>query len=177
MTEQETNKFIKRMAKEAAEAAVKSILAATKTTAKGNCYKQTEARLYAYPTLLDNIKRYKLDIEDLKQEKITAKSKDITSFSVDGIRLTPEERQAGKILAVEIKLQRDQKEVDEIAAALDLIKADEYYTAIEMRYFENKPDGIIAIQIPCAERTVRRNRSRLVKQMALSFYGAEALSF
>lgn len=175
MTEQEINKFIKRAAKEAALEAVKSALAVVKPTGKGNCYKQTEARLYAYPTLLENIKRYRLDIEDLKREKITEKSKDITSFSVDGIRLTPEERQAGKILAVEIKLQRDQKEVDEITAALDLIKNDEYYPAIEMRYFKKMAEEIIALQINCVERTVRRNRNRLVRQMALSLYGAEAL--
>lgn len=175
MTEQEINKFIKRAAKEAALEAVKSALAVAKPSFKGNCYKQTEARLYAYPTLLENIKRYRLDIEDLKREKITEKSKDITSFSVDGIRLTPEERQAGKILSVEIKLQRDKKEVDEIAAALDLIKNDEYYSAIEMRYFKKMADEIIASQIPCAERTVRYNRSRLIRQMALNLYGAEAL--
>lgn len=176
MTEQEINRFIKRAAKEAAIEAVKSALAVVKPSAKGNCYKQTEALLYAYPTLLENIKRYKLDIEDLKREKITEKSKDITSFGGDcGIRLTPEEKQAGKILAVEIKLQRDQKEVDEITAALDLIKNDEYYPAIEMRYFKKMADEIIALQINCVERTVRRNRNRLVRQMALSLYGAEAL--
>ncbi|WP_455655438.1 hypothetical protein [Phascolarctobacterium sp.] len=176
MTEQEINKFIKRAAKEAALEAVKSALAVAKPSFKGNCYKQTEARLYAYPTLLENIKRYKLDIEDLKREKITEKSKDITFFGGDcGIRLTPEEKQAGKILAVELKLQRDQKEIDEIDAALDLIKNDEYYPAIEMRYFKKMADEIIASQIPCAERTVRYNRSRLIRQMALSLYGAEAL--
>ena len=175
MTEQEVNKFIKRAAKEAALEAVKSALAVVKPAGKGNCYKQTEVRLYAYPTLLDNIKRHKLDIEDLKREKITEKSKDITSFSVDGIRLTPEERQAGKILAVEIKLQRDQKEVDEIAAALNMIQGDQYVAAITGRYFENISDTDIAIKLNCDERTVRRNRNRLVKKMALKIYGADAL--
>jgi len=175
LTEQEINKFIKRAAKEAALEAVKSALAVVKPAGKGNCYKQTEARLYAYPTLLENIKRYRLDIEDLKREKITEKSKDITSFSVDGIRLTPEERQAGKILAVEIKLQRDKKEVDEINAALKAIEGDEYYSVVAMKYFQKASDEKIAGQIPCAERTVRYNRSRLIKQMALRLYGAEAL--
>lgn len=176
MTEQEINKFIKRAAKEAALEAVKSALAVVKPSGKGNCYKQTEARLYAYPTLLENIKRYRLDIEDLKREKITEKSKDITSFSGDyGIRLTPEEKQAGKILAVEIKLQRDKKEVDEINAALKAIEGDEYYSVVAMKYFQKASDEKIAGQIPCAERTVRYNRSRLIKQMALRLYGAEAL--
>lgn len=50
MTEQEINKFIKRAAKEAALEAVKSALAVVKPAGKGNYYKQTEARLYAFPT-------------------------------------------------------------------------------------------------------------------------------
>lgn len=176
MTEQEINKFIKRAAKEAALEAVKSALAVAKPSFKGNCYKQTEARLYAYPTLLENIKRYKLDIEDLKREKITEKSKDITSFGGDcGIRLTPEEKQAGKILAVELKLQRDQKEIDEIDAALQSIKDDCYEQTITGRYLKNLSDTDIAKASNCDERTVRRNRSRLIRQLSIYFWGAEAL--
>lgn len=175
MTEQEINKLIKRAAKESALEAVKSVLVVTKPTGKGNCYKQTEARLYAYPTLLENIKRYRLDIEDLKREKITEKSKDITSFSVDGIRLTPEERQEGKILAVELKLQRDQKEIDEIDAALQSIKDDCYEQTITGRYLKNLSDTDIAKTSNCDERTVRRNRSRLIRQLSIYFWGAEAL--
>lgn len=175
MAEQEINKFIKRAVKEASAETVKLVLATVRPASKGNCYKQTEARLYAYPTLQENIERYKLDIEDLKREKITAKSKDITSFGGDGIRLTPEERQEGKILAVELKLQRDQKEVDEITAALSKINGDYYSYAVTGRYIENLSDTDIAIKLNCDERTVRRNRSRLVNQVSIYFWGAEAL--
>ena len=45
-----------------------------------DCYKATEARLYAYSTLRANIEQYKLDIRDLKAERVTEKSKDITCW-------------------------------------------------------------------------------------------------
>lgn len=175
MTEQEINKFIKRAAKEAALEAVKSALAVVKPAGKGNYYKQTEARLYGFPTLQKNIERYRLDIEDLKREKITAKSKDIISYGGDGIRLTPEERQEGKILAVELKLHRDQKAVEEINQALETVAADEYYKIIEMRYFLNCDDTYVAEMLHCAERTVRYNRSRLINKLSVFLYGASVL--
>ncbi len=169
------NKETQSYIDQAATAAIKKALAAGIVRPKGNYYKQTEARLYAFPTLQKNIERYRLDIEDLKREKITAKSKDITSYGGDGIRLTPEERQEGKILAVELKLQRDQKEVDDVLAALEIINCDHYAIAVTGRYFENISDTDIAITLNCDERTVRRNRSRLVRQLSIYFWGAEAL--
>lgn len=47
-----------------------------------DCYKATEARLYAYSTLRANIEQYQLDIRDLKAERVTEKSKDIDRKSV-----------------------------------------------------------------------------------------------
>lgn len=169
------NKEAQSYIDQAATAAIKKALAAGIVRPKGNYYKQTEARLYAFPTLQKNIERYRLDIEDLKREKITAKSKDITSYGGDGIRLTPEERQEGKILAVELKLQRDQKAVEEINQALETVAADEYYKIIEMRYFLNCDDAYVAEMLHCAERTVRYNRSRLINKLSVFLYGASVL--
>lgn len=128
------DKSLKKFVQETIETTVKQIVCAShgcRLKEGKNIYKQTEARLYAYPTLLANIERYKLDIEDLKKEKVTEKSKDITRWSGNsGVRLTPEEKQLGKIMSVQIKLERDQKEVDEISAALEFIAADYYKLAV-----------------------------------------------
>ena len=173
------DKSLKKFVQETIETTVKQVVCAShgcRLKEGKNIYKQTEARLYAYPTLLANIERYKLDIEDLKKEKVTKKSKDITSWSGNsGVRLTPEEKQLGKIMSVQIKLERDQKEVDEISAALEFIAADYYKPAVVGRYIDNATDIDIAQTLLCDERTVRRHRSRLVRQMSLFLYGAEAL--
>lgn len=173
------DKSLKKFVQETIETTIKQVICAShgcRLKEGKSIYKQTEARLYAYTTLLTNIERYMLDIEDLKREKITEKSKDITSWSGNsGVRLTPEEKQAGKILAVQIKLKRDQKEVDEISAALEFIDVDYYKLAVVGRYIDNATDIDIAQALLCDERTVRRHRSRLVRQMAVFLYGAEAL--
>ncbi|MEG0835302.1 MAG: hypothetical protein RR413_07625 [Christensenellaceae bacterium] len=171
------DKEIKRYIDETAKKVLASITPVTNKTGYKNCYKQTEARLYAYPVLQENIKRYEQDIKDLEREKITCRSKDLARFSAcaTGIRLTPEEIQEGKIIGMQIKLERDQKEVNELNAALEDIESDDYYIVIKERYFDGINDTIIANKIPCDERTVRRNRARLIKKISIRLYGAEAL--
>ena len=171
------DKEIKRYIDETAKKVLASITPIAGKTGYKNCYKQTEARLYAYPVLQENIKRYEQDIKDLEREKITCRSKDLARFNAcaGGIRLTPEEIQEGKIIGVQIKLERDKKEVGEIKEAICDILDDEYYFVISGRYFEGLDDANIAAAIPCDERTVRRHRSRLVRKMAVRFYGAEVL--
>ncbi|WP_462339479.1 hypothetical protein [Phascolarctobacterium succinatutens] len=142
-------------------------------------YKATEARLYAYPVLLENIKRYKLDIRDLKKEKNTEKSKDITCWGgASGIRLTPEEKQAAKIMAVEIKLERDTAEVNRINKALLRLKrmnSEEDVAFIKRLYFQGLDLAGLAEFMGESLATIQRRRTRLVRQLALMLYGAEAL--
>lgn len=144
-----------------------------------DCYKATEARLYAYPVLLENIKRYKLDIRDLKKEKNTEKSKDITCWSgASGIRLTPEEKQQARIMAVEVKLARDQAEVDKIDRILNRLEISEGTDAVDIirqAYFFCVPLDDIALREGVSLSTIQRRRTRLVRQLALMLYGAEAL--
>lgn len=167
----EIEKIINHAVSTAVEATMKSMSQKPK-----NIYKQTESKLYAYPTLVKNIKRYELDIADLRKEKITEKSKDITSYSeCSGIRLTPEEKQEAKIIAVQMKKSRDEAEVKEIETALSEVADDAYYKIIELRYFENLADEDIAEALYCDKTTVWRNRARLVKKLSVVFFGADAI--
>lgn len=143
-----------------------------------DCYKATEARLYAYPVLLENIKRYKLDIRDLKKEKNTEKSKDITCWGGACVRLTPEEKQAAKIMAVEIKIERDTAEVNHINKAmlrLERMNSEEDVAFIKRLYFQGFDLAGLAEFMGESLSTIQRRRTRLVRQLALMLYGAEAL--
>lgn len=143
-----------------------------------DCYKATEARLYAYPVLLENIKCYKLDIRDLKKEKNTEKSKDITCWGGASSRLTPEEKQQARIMAVEVKLARDQAEVDKIDRILNRLEASEDAVAVDLIrqvYFFCVPLDDIALREGVSLSTIQRRRTRLVRQLALMLYGAESL--
>ena len=140
-----------------------------------NVFKQTESRLRAYPILKTNIIKYKEDIEDLRTEQVTRRSKDIVKFSISGSRLSDDEIQQGRIMDLEIKIERDQKEILEIEEALKLISGDEYEKVITLRYFKDKYPVEIGDIIGCDESTARRNSNRLVRKIAIKLYGADAL--
>lgn len=143
-----------------------------------DCYKATEARLYAYSTLRANIEQYKLDIRDLKAERVTEKSKDITCWGGASSRLSPEEKQQARIIAVEVKLARDQAEVDKMDKALERLELSEGNARVNFLkqiYFEGCLLDDIAEFEGVSLSTIQRRRTRLVRQLALMLYGAEAL--
>ena len=142
--------------------------------------KSIKRRLYAYPQLKDNIERYKLDIEDLKQQKEFGKSKSIVSFNSGQIAQMDKEElneqiRAEKIRECERHIARDEAEIKDIEQGLLIIKEDPYYKALEMSYFEGKKQKEIAEAIPCVETTIWRNIGRLIDKLAIFWYGADAL--
>ena len=142
-------------------------------------FKATEARLYAYPVLLENIRQYKLDIADLKAEKVTEKSKDITCWTGgSGVRLTPEEKQEARIMAVEVKLQRDWAEVNTINRGLQRLRDHFGVPAVdflEKIYFSGVDLQQLAEEDGSSLSSIQRRRTHMVRKMSLILYGAEAL--
>ncbi len=140
-----------------------------------NTYKATEKRLYAYPDLLKRIEDNKELLRDIATEGAPEHSKSIARFGGSGVRLSQDEIIEGLMTKTNEEITRDTYEVETIAGALALIKADPYYIVVTARYFEGKNDDQIAEAIPCDVTTVRRNRGRLVRRLAVRLYGAEAL--
>lgn len=144
-----------------------------------DCFKATEARLYAYPVLVENIRQYKLDIVDLKTEKFTEKSKDITCWTGgSGVRLTPEEKQEALIMAVEVKLQRDWAEVNTINRGLQRLRDIFGGPAVEFLekiYFSGMDLQQLADAEGASLSSIQRRRTQMVRKMSLILYGAEAL--
>lgn len=143
-----------------------------------NKFQQTESRLRAYKDLKVNIEKYKLDIQDLKIEKIPGRSRDITRYSATGggEQWTPEQIQLARIYNLEMKICRDEAEIREIELALEAISNDKYYSVISYKYFDGMEDEEIAELINCSDKTVSRNKSRLVRRLSIKLYGADALN-
>lgn len=141
-----------------------------------NAFSQTEVRLYAYPDLQANIEQYQLDIKDLEKEE-PGRSKSLVFFSTagNGIRLSEDDIQQARIMVIKNKIRRDEEEIEEINRALKPIKDDPYYSIVELKYFKGKTDDEIAESIPCDPRTVRRNKNKLVRRIAIKLYGADAV--
>lgn len=140
-------------------------------------YKATEQRLYAYPVLVDNVlNRWPADIEDLRREKVTETSKSIVRWSEQaGVKLTPEERQEGRILAVQAKLERDRQELAVMDRALSTIKMNADYQWLVEFYFERMSIEEIAEKHDTTWQVVAKAKASLVRVLALRLYGAEAL--
>ena len=137
----------------------------------------TKKRLYAYPLLQDNIRRYKLDIEDIKRETF-GKSKSIVIFqrnSGAGEKPTLEDKRAARIYMLEQKIARDEAEIKEMDAALSTIRDDEYFCVVEMTFFQREGIDKIAENLRCDKATIWRNIGRLIDTLNVVLYGAEAL--
>lgn len=129
--------------------------------------KATVRRLYAYPDITARL-------EADAYNTIPERSRSIVGF-VRGGRVPPDQKDAILEMEAIASKMRDQTEVEAIASALDAIKDDPYYDAIKARYFRQETDDIVAARIPCDERTIRRNRSRLVRRISIRLYGVDAL--
>lgn len=146
--------------------------------AQKNWTKLTMKRLYSYPILQNNIERYKLDIEDIRREDME-KSKSIVEFythSGGGEKPDLEELRAAKIRIVEMKIDRDQQEINEIEAALAIIRDDPYYAIIDLKFFQKWDVDKIAETISCSTATIPRQLGRLLDIVNISLYGADALA-
>jgi len=146
-----------------------------KSKTAGNVYKETEKRLYAYPDLLEKIKSDKEKISELMTHDAPTRSASIVRFQRSGVRLSPEEILDCMVQDITATIAADQHEADTIAAALARIQDDPYYPAVSGKYIHGSPDEEIAALIHCDPSTVRRNRGRLIRRVAVWLYGAQAL--
>jgi DNA-directed RNA polymerase specialized sigma subunit len=125
------------------------------------------------------VKKYNADIKDIKLEfKLhgnSRKSKDICIATTSGVRLTDDEILEAKIIGIQQKIDRDQKEIDEINYSLESIKEDEFQEIVKLKYFENKKDTDIAELLHTADRTIRRHKNRLLRKIMVRLYGADAI--
>ena len=158
--------------------AVERAVAATRTAQAAEAkdiYKQTERRLYAYPHLLEKVQDDIARLTDMEAGIAQGRSTGIVRFSVSGRRVDPEEMQEAILQDMRARLARDQQKVDTIQKALKSIERDYYFQAVPDKYFNGKPDWEIGEILSCDERTIRRNRARLVRIVAIRLYGAEAV--
>ena len=170
------DKEIRKLVTETVRQTVPLVLAQRVLTRQSG-YKATEQRLYAYPVLVDNVRnRWPKDIEDLQREPVGETSKSIVKWSMQGgIKLSPEERQEARILALQAKLERDRQELAVMDRVLNMVKMDAAYPWLCAFYFEGKDLDTIAAENETTRQQVARAKAALVRVLALRLYGAEAL--
>lgn len=113
---------------------------------KGNVTKATEQRLLAFPILVK-----KLEDDERRQNTKTA--------TFDSAMENAENRH----------------EVELLETAMSIVSNDHHYNIVQKRFVEGKTIEEIAEEEHCDARTVRRNKTRLVRQMSIYLYGACAM--
>jgi len=159
------------------QAVTEGIKAGLKIQEKGkfDAYKATERRLYAIPDIKDKITELQGRLQDLRDHGRPGHSKDICRFQVSGQRLTDDEILDALIQDIAAAIAKNEYEIKEIDTALAPLKTEQYYPALEGRYFNNESDDKMAVLLHCDTSTVRRNRAKLVRRVAIRLYGVDAL--
>lgn len=149
-----------------------------KLTASSDAFGATERRLYALPVIRARIEDCREELAELENcgiEALRQCSASLVRLIRPGVRLTPEEVHEAQIAELRARLAADEREERRMRVALNMIARDHYYSAVEGKYFNGETDREVADKLHCDPATVRRNRAKLVRVLALRLYGAEAL--
>lgn len=167
-------KIIETAVNKAAQESAKAV--AHESPEERNYFRETEILLYNYPALKLKVEQDEefLYDPDSYTTPVNNRSKDIVSFStrntgshgLDIDRYTQ---------SVKSSMMRTRQEVLRIERALETIMDDGYYEIIPMKYWDSMTIEDIADSFGCDEKTIRRNKNRLVNKLKIMLFGAEAL--
>ena len=141
---------------------------------KEDCCKQTVRRIRALPILRERVAANRARLSE-DGDLIPGRSKSIVRFTASGCRVNPEEMLEAVRQSVEAHIAADQQEIDAVTAAMDCVKEDFYFPVLTDGLAGDKTEAQLAEALFCDESTVRRNRSRLIRVVAIRLYGVEAV--
>jgi RNA polymerase sigma factor (sigma-70 family) len=170
----EVLKIIETAVNKAAKDSAK-LTASHEPPAERNYFRETEILLYNYPALKLKVAQ---DEEFLYDPEAYAKpanrSKDLVHFSTrnignHGLDLDQYTQ------SVKSSMMRTRQEVIRIDRALETIKDDRYYDIVPFKYWDGMTMEDIAESFGCEERTIRRQKNRLINKLKIMLFGADAL--
>ena len=148
--------------------------------AEKSAYQKTEQLLYNYKGFKKIVAEKQLEIEELRQYGVPGKSLSIVAYSPNGSS-TPgtvlqDEAVESAVRSVECAIQSTVQVIAMIDKGMKALENDPYYKVIEMRYFDGDTLESIGVHFNCDHSTISRNKSRLVKELALRFFPDEVVS-
>lgn len=145
-----------------------------------SAYQKTEQLLYNYTNFQKIIKQKELEIETIRKYGVPKKSLSILEYSSKGGTvggtMTEEESIECAIRSVQESVQGTVQAINIIDNAMDALKGDPYYPILEMRYFEGRTQEDIAATLRCTQVTISKNKSRLVKALAMQLFPDQVIS-
>ena len=143
--------------------------------------KETEHQLFRYPERCARIESMKQELkllEDMDFDVLTNRPGSIVRISNKKKWYGPTDPLdafESQIEFVKQRIEIDESKAEIIRSALETIRDDTYYMAIEYRYFRRLTDDQVAQKLSIGKSTVRRHRKRLLYRVVayLLFYRSE----
>ena len=136
-------------------------------------YQKVEQLLYNYRGFHRVVKEKLEQIDEIKKYGVAHKGSAVHSYSGDntvhGIS-TVEETVDDAVHTVQRSVQEVMSVLSMIDKAMLAMKNDPYYKILEMRYFEGRTQEDIALELKCSQQNVSKNKSRLVKELAMRLF-------
>ncbi|SCY93315.1 hypothetical protein [Alkaliphilus peptidifermentans] len=137
-------------------------------------FQKTEKLLYSYPGLLKALEQKEQDIQYIQEHGLQEKSKSIVYYTGGG-GVSGEELHVEVLEGYIITKDRTKRLVDRIERALEGLKSDSYYYIIPAKYFDRLLNQEIEDKFHISDRTIRRHRNRLINELQILLFGADAL--
>ncbi len=155
----------------------KVIVKLSENKLKLSAFQKTELLLTKYRFLEMIIEKRKGLIKTIKENGIVSCSGQGERVKGGSIEYKSNlEKAEEKIQELEKSIEKIQDKLKLVDSALDYVKNDRYYKIIEMKYFEKKTNNKIAEALGVDERTVRRNKNRMVETISIWIFPDEVLN-
>ena len=137
-------------------------------------YQKTEQLLFNYRGFCRIAEEKKQEIEELRKYGVPKKCGGVSEFvnkggMPQGIVL-PEESVEDAVRSVQRSVQDIVQVISKIDNAMYALRNDPYYKILEMRYFNGRTQEDIALELKCSQQNVSKNKSRLVKELAMRLF-------
>ena len=144
-------------------------------------YQKTEQLLFNYNGFKRIVEERKQEVADLRRYGVPQKSAGAmsgtrvqASRSNVGIVL-PEDAVEDAVRSVEASVQGTVQVIALIDKCMATLRNDPYYEILPMRYFEGRTLEDIGIYLGYDHSTISRNKSRLVKELAMRLFPDEVV--
>jgi len=140
-----------------------------------DAYKATERRLYALTTLEKKVRSEKKKLADIESQGPSERSKSLIRLRKTGYRVDPETLFAALIQDIKARIAADEYEIETVVSAMESFSDDPYYPAVVGKYIHHYDDEDIAVELDCGTTQVWKNRTRIVRDIAIMLYGVLAV--
>jgi hypothetical protein len=141
-------------------------------------YQKTEQLLYNYKGFTRIVEEREREIEEIRKYGVpqsNAVKERVQGGSVARGIVLPEESVECAIRSVQESMVDTVRVIALIDKCMAAVENDPYYKILEMRYFENRTLEDIGAYFNCDHTTISRNKSRLVKALAMRLFPDEVV--